>query len=258
MFIAGLLPALLVSAMLMALIYVMARFKLVQCPPPEPFSATKLARSAKGAFFALLTPVVILRGITAGWATPSEAGILAVFYALALGLAQRRVTLASLVDVLRKSIEATALIMFIIAISTALSFVLVSEGTAAEIGELITSLSKDPLVFLLIANALLMIMGAVIETLPAMLISVPVLLPTANALGVDPVHFGVVVIFNLIVGIMTPPIGIGLYILMAISGVPFGRLVMATIPFHAVLLIALAVMIFFPQLSLYLPHLLLD
>ncbi|MEJ0071567.1 MAG: TRAP transporter large permease [Pseudomonadota bacterium] len=257
MFIAGLLPALLVSAMLMALIYVMARFELVQCPPPRPFSGRHLLRSAKGAFFALLTPVVILRGITAGWATPSEAGILAVIYALALGLVQRRVTWASLIEVMRKSIESTALIMFIIAISTALSFVLVSEGTAAEIGELITGFSKNPLVFLLIANALLMVMGAVIETLPAMLISVPVLLPTANALGVDPVHFGVVVIFNLIVGIMTPPIGIGLYILMAISEVSFGKLVLATIPFHLVLLVALAIMILFPELSLYLPRLIL-
>jgi TRAP-type C4-dicarboxylate transport system permease large subunit len=122
---------------------------------------------------------------------------------------------------------------------------------------LITGYSKDPLVFLLIANILLMIMGAVVETLPAMLIAVPVLLPTATALGVDPVYFGVVVIFNLIVGIMTPPIGIGLYILMAISDVKFGRLVIATLPFHAVLLIALAIIVLFPQLSLYLPRLLL-
>ncbi len=108
---------------------------------------------------------------------------------------------------------------------------------------------------MIVANLMLMVIGAVVETLPAMLITVPVLLPTAMSLGIDPVHFGVVVIFNLIVSIMTPPIGIGLYILMALSNVPFGKLVIATIPFHVMLLLVLAALIYFPQLSLFLPHL---
>ncbi len=257
MFVAGLLPALLIALTLMLLIFVMTRFGWVASPAPRPFSGARLLRSAKSAFFALLAPIVILRGMSTGWATPSEAGILVIFYALALGLVQRRVSIAKLVDAARRSIESTALIMFIIAVSTALSLVLVSEGTAQELGSWITGMSKDPLVFLLIANLLLMIVGAVVETLPAMLISVPVLLPTALSLGIDPVHFGVVIIFNLIVGIMTPPIGIGLYILMSLSQVPFGRLVIATIPFHVVLLAALAALILFPQLSLFLPRLLL-
>lgn len=257
MFVAGLLPALLVALMLMTLIAAMARFGWIQCPAPRPFSRGRLLRSTKSAFFALMAPVVILRGMATGWATPSEAGILVIFYTLLLGLAQRRISFAKILRAMRRSIESTALIMFIIAVSTALSLVLVAEGTAQQVGAVMTAFAPTPVGFLLISNVLLMVVGAVVETLPAMLISVPVLLPTATTLGIDPVQFGVVVIFNLIVGIMTPPIGIGLYILMSLSKVSFGRLVIATIPFHLVLLLALAALILFPGLSLWLPHLLL-
>lgn len=257
MFLAGLLPALLIAVMLMALIYVMARFNLATCPEPKPFSLPRLVKAGKSAFFALLAPLVIIRGITAGLATPSEAGVVAVLYILLVALFQRRVTSSRLWTVMCRSIESTALIMFLIAVSTALSTVFVSEGTAGEVGTLISGWSRSPLVFLLIANAALMIIGAVVETLPAMLITVPVLLPTATALGIDPIHFGVIEILNLIIGIMTPPIGIGLYILMSLSGVKFGKLVIATIPFHLVLLVALAIVTFVPQLSMYLPNLLM-
>jgi len=257
MFLAGLLPGLLVALMLMSLIYAMARYGWIASPPPKPFSLARLWAKTKSALPALFMPLVILRGITSGWATPTEAGVLAILYALGLGIVQRRLSPRRLFAAMRSSIESTALIMFIIAVSTALASLFISEGTAGQIGGLITSVSSNPLVFLLIANGVLMVLGAVIETLPAMLITLPILLPTAKALGIDLLHFGVVVIFNLIVSIMTPPIGIGLYILMALSNVGFGRLVLATIPFHLVLLVALAIMIAFPALSLYLPHLLM-
>jgi tripartite ATP-independent transporter DctM subunit len=257
MFLAGLLPALLVAVMIMTLIYVMGKTGWVVMPEPRPFSGRLLLAKSKAAFLALLAPLVILRGISAGWATPSEAGVIAIFYALILGLVQRRIALKQLFGVIRASIESTALIMFIVAVSMALASLFVSEGTTDQVGKAIADIAPSPLAFLLIANLLLMVMGAVIETLPAMLIAVPVLLPAAKAMGIDPIHFGVVVIFNLIVSIMTPPIGIGLYILVAISGVKFGRLVWATIPFHAVLLVALLIMILFPQLSLFLPGALL-
>jgi tripartite ATP-independent transporter DctM subunit len=258
MFVAGLLPALLVAVCLVITIAVLTRTGWAVSPPPQKFSGRRVLRATRAAFFALLAPLVILRGMTTGWVTPSEAGILVIFYALLLGLLQRRLTFAKLFAAMRGAVESTALIMFIVAVSTALSLVLVSEGTARQFGDMLTGFSHNPIVFLLVANLMLLVIGAVVETLPAMLITVPVLLPTAMALGIDPVHFGVVVIFNLIVSIMTPPIGIGLYILMALSDVKFGKLVIATVPFHMVLLIVLGLLICFPQISLYLPHLLLD
>jgi TRAP-type C4-dicarboxylate transport system permease large subunit len=133
----------------------------------------------------------------------------------------------------------------------------VSEGTTFLLTELIGRLADSPAGFLLIANILLLVIGCVIETLPALLIVVPMLMPVVHAVGVDPVHFGVVVIFNLLIGIMTPPMGIGLYIMMAISEVRMGQLVRASLPFLATLLAALAILTYVPEVTLVLPRLLL-
>jgi C4-dicarboxylate transporter, DctM subunit len=119
------------------------------------------------------------------------------------------------------------------------------------------SLSIGTVSFLIISNLLLFILGCFIETLPAMLIAVPLLVPTAKALGVDLVHFGVVVIFNLLIGFMHPPIGIGLFIMMSISNLKFGELTWAAMPFVLTLLVALAVLTFVPEITLWLPNLLL-
>jgi TRAP-type C4-dicarboxylate transport system permease large subunit len=143
-------------------------------------------------------------------------------------------------------------------VSTALSWVVVAEGTAGELARLVSEHAHSALVFLLVSNIFLLVLGAVIETLPAMLIALPILLPAAKALGVDLVHFGVVVIFNLVVGIMTPPMGIGLFILAAIGRLGMGELVRASIPFLLVLLLALALLTVFPQITLFLPQLLMQ
>jgi tripartite ATP-independent transporter DctM subunit len=192
-----------------------------------------------------------------GWVTPTEAGIMAVFYALFVGAVYRTLTWRGLIDSLEATVEATALILYIIAVSSALSFLFVSEGSAAKLSALMTSLSADQMGFLLIANVLLLVLGFFIETLPAMLIAVPLLMPTALNLGVDPTHFGVVVIFNLMIGIMHPPIGIGLFILIAISKVPYGKLARACVPFIVCLLLALVVITLVPSISMWLPNLLM-
>jgi tripartite ATP-independent transporter DctM subunit len=258
LFVAGIVPGLLIGALLMLLIWFMGRAGLASYPPPQPFRWRELAVASRRAVLALLAPVVILRGMAAGWTTPTEAGVLAVFYALAVGAVQRNLTLSRIRDCLRETVEASALIMFIIAVSTALSWVVVAEGTAGELARLVSEHAHSALVFLLVSNIFLLVLGAVIETLPAMLIALPILLPAAKALGVDLVHFGVVVIFNLVVGIMTPPMGIGLFILAAIGRLGMGELVRASIPFLLVLLLALALLTVFPQITLFLPQLLMQ
>jgi TRAP-type C4-dicarboxylate transport system permease large subunit len=142
-------------------------------------------------------------------------------------------------------------------VSSALSYVFISEGTAFLLTDAITRLVDSPAGFLLISNLLLLVIGCFIETLPALLIVVPMLLPVAHAVGVDPVHFGVIVIFNLLIGIMTPPMGIGLYIMMAISEVRMGELVRACLPFLLTLLVALAILTYLPAITLLLPRLLM-
>lgn len=256
LFIAGLLPGLMIGSMLMGLIWFMGAARIVPYPPPRPFSWRELGTTTRKAILALLAPIVILRGMAAGWTTPTEAGILAVLYSLAVGAIQRNLSFDKVRHSLRETVEASALIMFIIAVSTALSWVVVAEGTAGKLAELVGKYAHSAIVFLLVTNLFLIIIGGLIETLPAMLIALPILLPPAKALGIDMVHFGMIVIFNLVVGIMTPPMGIGLFILAAISKLRMGELVWATIPFHIVLLVALLLLTLFPQITLWLPNLL--
>ena len=257
LFIAGLLPGILIGGLLMTLIWFLGAAKFVTYPPPQQFSWRELGVATRKSILALLAPIVILRGMAAGWTTPTEAGVLAVFYSIFVGAVQRNLSFAKLRHALRETVEATALIMYIIAVSTALSWVVVAEGTAAQLAELVSRYAHSAIIFLLVTNVFLIIIGGLIETLPAMLIALPILLPPAKALGIDMVHFGMVVIFNLVVGIMTPPMGIGLFILAAISKLKIGELVWATIPFHIMLLVALVLLTLFPEITLVLPRLLM-
>ena len=257
LFVAGIMPGMLIAALLMLLIFFLTRFGFTPSPAPSKFSWKRLGRTTLGALLALFAPLVIMRGMASGWATPTEAGVLAVAYAIFVGAVQRNLTLKSITDALQETVEATGLILYIIAISSGLSYIFVAEGTAAHLANLMTQMSVGPVSFLLIANVLLLVLGCLVETLPAMLLAVPLLLPTALAVGVDPTHFGVLVIFNLLIGYMHPPMGIGLFILMAIARVEFLPLVKATIPFVAVLLLVLGLLTFIPEITLWLPNLLL-
>ncbi len=257
LFVAGIMPGVLIAALLMGLIFVLTRFGFTPSPAPSRFSWARLGRTTLGALLALFAPLVIMRGMASGWATPTEAGVLAVVYAVLVGAVQRNLSVKAITDSLQETVEASALILYVIAISSGLSYIFVAEGTAAHLADLMTRMSVGPVSFLLIANLLLLVLGCLVETLPAMLLAVPLLLPTALAVGVDPTHFGVLVIFNLLIGYMHPPMGIGLFILMAIARVEFVPLVKATIPFVAVLLVALALLTFVPAITLWLPDLVL-
>ena len=257
LFIAGVGPGIVIGGALMALIWFMIRSGLVAAPEPAKFDWGRLARTTRKTFLALLAPVVIVWGMLSGWVTPTEAGIMAIFYALFVGLVYRTLTWAGIVESLETTVEASALILYIIAVSSGLSFLFISEGSADQLARLMASLSAGTASFLLIANVLLLVLGFFIETLPAMLIAVPLLLPTALNLGVDPIHFGVVVIFNLMIGIMHPPIGIGLFILIAISKVPYGKLARAAVPFIVCLLLVLVLITLVPGITMWLPDLLM-
>jgi tripartite ATP-independent transporter DctM subunit len=257
LFVAGILPGFFIAAVIATVIALMTGLRLTPAPAPVAFSGRRLLRTLRSAFLALLAPLVILRGMTAGWVTPTEAAVLACLYALLVGIVERTIRFHLIIAAMREAAAASAHILFIIAVSSALSYVFVSEGTAAQLAELLASLSVGKISFLIVANVMLIVLGCFIETLPAMLIAVPLLLPTAKALGVDLVHFGVVIIFNLLIGFMHPPIGIGLFILMSISEVKYGELAWAAVPFIIALLLALVVLTFVPAITLWLPDLLL-
>lgn len=253
MFLAGVVPGLVIATILMLTILWQVHAGRVACPDPVPFSLRRLVRTGFDGLLSLLTPVIILWGMVGGVATPTEAGVLAVLYALVLGLVYGHLRIRAVFEALTDTVQTSALILYIIGVSSAFSYVLVAEGTAQDLAVWLTEVTDNPVVLLLLVNLLLLVLGCVLETLPALLIAVPVLLPAIDAVGIDRVHFGVVVIFNLLVGIMTPPMGIGLYILTAISNVPIGRLVRSSLPYLIALLAALGVITFIPAVSLALP-----
>ena len=258
MFLAGILPGFLIGLILMITIYIQVTLGLQDCPPPVKFSLKRLIKTSKDGVLSLLAPFIILWGMVSGVVTPTEAGVLAVFYSLLLGCIYRSFNWKVVRKALLDTVKTSSLILYIIAVSSVLSWVMVNEGTAYDIAEWLGKITDNPLILLAIINVFLLILGAILETLPAMLIAVPVLLPAIDALGIDRVHFGIIVIFNLLIGIITPPMGIGLYILAAISGVRVDRLVIASIPYMITLIIALIAITYIPILTLYLPEHLLN
>ena len=258
MFLAGILPGFLIGLILMITIYIQVTLGLRDCPPPVKFSLKRLIKTSKDGVLSLLAPFIILWGMVSGVVTPTEAGVLAVFYSLFLGFIYRSFNWKVVRKALLDTVKTSSLILYIIAVSSVLSWVMVNEGTAYDIAEWLGKITDNPLILLAIINVFLLILGAILETLPAMLIAVPVLLPAIDALGIDRVHFGIIVIFNLLIGIITPPMGIGLYILAAISGVRVDRLVIASIPYMITLIIALIAITYIPILTLYLPEHLLN
>lgn len=257
MFLAGVIPGVVIGVFLMLFIYFRVITGRQKCPPPIPWSFRLLMDTVKNGLLALLSPVIIVWGMVGGMVTPTEAGILAIAYSLVLGIVFRTITLRGLVATLRQSIHSIALIMYIIAVSSAMSWLITMEGSPMVIAKALQGVTDNKYVMLLVVNIFLLILGCILETLPAMLISVPILLPLVQDFGVDPVHFGVILIFNLLIGIITPPMGIGLYVMTAVSGVRFEAIAMACFPFLISLLLSLAVITYVPQICMLLPKLLL-
>jgi len=257
MFLAGVVPGVLIGLFLMIFIYFRVVTGLQTCPPPIKWSMRRLVSSIKDGVLALLSPVIIVWGMVGGMVTPTEAGILAIVYSILLGFIFRTIRLHSFVSVVVESVISTALIMYIIAVSSAMSWLITMEGTPIVLAESLGQLTTNKYVMFLILNVFLLLLGCILETLPAMLIAVPILLPVIQQFNINPVHFGVILVFNLLIGIITPPMGIGLYVMTAVSGVKFEALVRSCAPFLISLIASLLVITYFPQICLFLPGLLL-
>ncbi|RPJ00154.1 MAG: TRAP transporter large permease [Deltaproteobacteria bacterium] len=257
LFLAGLLPGVVIAGVLMGQIYWMAKSKRITCPAPTSFSFRQVLRTLKDGVAALLAPAIIIYGMVGGIVTPTEAGILACFYSLVIGIVYRTLTLKGMKDALVETVIGTALIMYIIAISSAMGWLITMEGTPMLLADWLSAISVNKWVILTLINIFLLMLGCLMETLPAMLITVPMFLPLLQRLQVDPIHFGLIMIFNLLIGMITPPMGIGLYVMVAITGVPFEQIVKACFPFLVCLLISLALITYIPWITMVLPNLLM-
>jgi tripartite ATP-independent transporter DctM subunit len=257
LFIAGLVPGLLMGLSLMILIAYYARRR--NYPRDARFSIVGMFESLWSGFPSLLTPVIIIGGIAFGIFTPTEAAVAASAYTLFLGLVvYRTLNFKKIMQVSIETLETTAIILFIVAGAAIFAWILTRLQVPGRFAELLLAITTDKIALLILLNIVLFIVGFFMETIAAITILVPVLLPIALQIGVDPVHFGIFMILNLMIGLLTPPVGMVLYVLSRVAKIPFERCAKATAVFIIPLVIVLLLVTFIPALSLWLPNLLFD
>lgn len=254
LFAASVVPALLICVTLAIYVFIWARRH--DEIPNEPFAWGQVRRTALGGLGALIAPVIILGGILEGFFTPTEAAAVGAVYMLLLGFIYRSLKLRDLPKVFADTATTTAAIMVILGASSLLGWILAREQVPQAIAEAFLGFTDSKVVFLILVNILLLFLGAIIEPTSALVIGVPVLLPVATQLGVDPVHFGVIVVLNLMIGLMTPPIGGVLFVLSSVTKTPVAEVFRGVAPFLIPLLVTLLLITFIPQLALWLPELL--
>jgi len=253
LFAAGLVPGLLMALSLMVMVAWYARRR--NYPRDASFELCRLWHTFKAAFFPLLTPVIIIGGIVTGAFTPTESAVAAVAYSLFLGLVvYRSLTWKHILRVSMDTIETSAAILMIVAAAAIFAWILTANQVATLLGDGLLAISTNKNVILLIIILLVLAIGCFMETIAAITILVPVLLPIAAQVGIDPVHLGIVVILNLMLGLLTPPVGMVLYVLSKVSGVKFEQCVIATAPFLIPLIVVLLAITFFPALAMWLPE----
>lgn len=249
LFIAGFGPGLLIGGALMLFVWAWCKYK--GWGKNDGDGRLKFFPATLQAGWALLMPVIILGGIYGGIFTPTEASAVAVFYALIVGLViYREITIANLYNILRKSVISSAVIMFIIANAGLFAFLITRAGVPDAIGRWLEEVLKSPGMFLLGVNAALFVIGMFIETSAAIIVLAPILAPVAMHFGIDPVHFGLIMVVNLALGMITPPFGVNLFAACTVARISLDRIVKDLIPFVLVILACLMVVTYVPQLSL--------
>ncbi|WP_342596119.1 TRAP transporter large permease [Salinicola lusitanus] len=255
MFLAGLVPGLLVGLSLM--LYLRLRATRKTFPMQPRASRREIAVTGRHGFLALLAPAIILGSIMTGFVTATEAGVLACLYCIGLGLWYRELTWRKFREALTDTTSMTAVIMIIIAFSIAMGWVLAIEQAPQHIANQMFALTDNRYVFLMLLLVFIVVVGCVVEGVPAKLILVPTLLPVIDAYGIDRVHFGIIIQLGLLLGIATPPMGIGLYIVSKVGRVRFEDVTLAVLPMLVPLFLVLLLITFVPGVATLLPDLLL-
>ena len=253
LFAAGLLPGILMGLCLSVMILIECRKK--QYPRATWCGFRVLFQTLGKSFFSLLTPAIILGAILTGVVTPTEAAVLAILYAGVLAFCYKEMSIRDLKGILVESVNTTVPIMSILCAAQAFGWVMANEQVPQMILGLFSKYIHSPVVALIIVNIFLLLIGCFMEAGAAIIILVPVLVPIMAQFGVDPVHFGIIMILNLMIGLITPPVGVVLYVLQSISSISFPKIVKAIIPYLIALLIALLFVSFCPALVMFLPRL---
>lgn len=255
LFIAGYLPGILVTLLLIAACAIYVKRKGIQ-----PISSNQIEAfwpSLIGAVPSLLLIVLIIGGIIGGFFTPTEAGAIAVIYSLVLSVGiYREISVKDLYPILLKSVNTTAIVMLLIGASSAMSWLMSYENIPQTISQTLLTLSDNPIIILLIINLTLLVIGTFMDMTPAVLIFTPIFLPVAEMLGISPLHFGIMMILNLSIGLCTPPVGSVLFVGCSIGKVNISEVIKPILPLYAAMVLALVLVTIFPAISEFLPRIL--
>lgn len=254
LFLGGAVPALFMAAFLMVAISILAKRRSL--PRDQKATWGEFGQSFRDSATALVLPVIIMGGIIGGFFTPTEAAGVAAVYALILGLfIYRTLTLRMLPGIFAQTAMSTAVVMLIIAATSPLRWVIAAEKIPDAIFQVLSNVTSSPVVLLLILNIAFLILGCVMETTAIIVLSTPILIPLIKAFHIDPVHFGVVFVLNLMIGLLTPPVGMCMFVVCAIAKISVEDFVKESIPFFIALLAVLGLITYIPALVTWLPNL---
>lgn len=254
LFLGGAIPGILLGIFLMIVAYAISVKRQYPKDTKKPFGV--VVKTFFSAFWALMMTVIILWGILGGFFTPTEASIVASFYAFIVGkFVYKELEIKQLPKIILNTMKTSSAIMLLVGFAATFGWILASEQIPQLVAEFILSISSDKIVVLLLLNALLLFVGMFMETIAALIILFPVLLPVAVEIGMDPIHFGVMAVLNLMIGLTTPPVGVCLFAGASIGKISIAKATRAILPFLAVSLFVLMLVTFIPQITLALPNL---
>jgi len=258
LFLAGATPGIAVGLAMLVLNRWLLRHRLIDSASDPTGGAVRRVRdfllSLRVALIALAMPVLIVGGVVGGVFTPTESSVAAVLYAMVVGLLMRTLKVGVLWRVIVQAALVSATIMLIVANANLLGWVLTFEQVPQTVAAAFLSFTDSPTIFVILVMVLLLIVGLFLETSGAIIILTPVLLPAATAFGFDPVHFGIVIVFGLVIGLITPPVGLCLFVGCSIAGLKLHELARAVVPYIALLVVIYALFAFVPAASLWLPR----
>ncbi|MES0341039.1 MAG: TRAP transporter large permease [Candidatus Humimicrobiaceae bacterium] len=256
LFLGGVIPGLLMGGALMSICYL--KVKKMKLEIYEQEQSFKIFwKVFKDSFLALSAPLIIIVGVITGLVTITEVAMLATAYVLILGVfVYKTIAIKDILKIFRNSVLFSSSIMALFSIAFIFSWFIAVEGIGKQLGVYIISMNMSPLMFLIFVALLFILLGMIIDAIPAMLIFVPVLLPISTTLGIDPIHISVVIVTNLMIGLLTPPVGGLLYLESKIANVPVDKLIRELVPFILVLFVVVALMTFIPPIVTFIPNLL--
>ncbi|OGP93741.1 MAG: C4-dicarboxylate ABC transporter permease [Deltaproteobacteria bacterium RBG_16_48_10] len=255
LFLGGVLPGVFIGLGLMGVNYVVSR-KRNYARVEEPLTFKIFFNTLVGAIIPLLMPLIIMGGILTGIFTPTEAASIAVAYALFVGFfVLRTLTLKDLPRIFFRSAVATSTILMVMAMANAFSWILATQQIPQQVSQFIFSISRDPYVILFLINIFLLLVGCFLEGLAAIILIVPILMPVVTQLGINPIHFGLIVVVNLMIGLLTPPLGLCLFVVCGVAKIKLGPLFKEVFPFLIIEIIILFVITYMPWFTLTLPRL---